>query len=93
MPEASMLALRIDNGRLSRLPPQTDDGARARTEASVSRERRRRLLLDEARVRMDALSVRIPLAVAVEYVLGPLAGARWAGMADAGNAVGNGWEN
>jgi hypothetical protein len=39
------------------------------------------------------LSVRIPLAVAVVYVLGPLAGARWAGMADAGDAVGNGWEN
>jgi hypothetical protein len=51
-------------GRLSLLPPQREDGARARTEASVSKECRRRRLDDEARVRMEALSVRRLLAVA-----------------------------
>lgn len=60
----SMLALRTLSGRLSRLPPQTDDGARARTEASVSMDRLRLLLLDEASVRMEALSVSRLLAVA-----------------------------
>lgn len=89
----SMLALRTLSGRLSRLPPQTEDGARARTDASVSIDRRRRLLLDDARVRMDALSVSSPLAVAAVYVLGMPVGARWAGIADAGELVGNGWLN
>lgn len=64
MPVASMLALKTLRGKLSRLPPQRDEGARARTEASVSRDRRRRRLLDDASVRMDALSVRRLLAVA-----------------------------
>lgn len=59
-----MLALRTLSGRLSRLPPQTDDGARARTEASVSMDRLRLLLLDDASVRIDALSVSRLLAVA-----------------------------
>lgn len=58
------------SGRLSRLPPKTDDGASARTEASVSILLLRLRLLDEARVRMDALSVRRLLAVAEVYVVG-----------------------
>lgn len=88
-----MLALRTLRGRLSRLPPQRDDGARARTDASVSIDRRRPRLLDEAKVRMDALSVRRLLAVAVVYVFKWFAGIRCAGMADAGEAVGKGWLN
>ncbi len=86
----STFELRTLRGRLSRLPPQSDDGARARTEASVSMERRRRRLLDEASVKMEALSVKRLLAVAVEYVVGFPAGARCAGMAEAGEAVGKG---
>src|SRR5512142_738022 len=83
-----MFAERTESGRLSRLPPKTDDGARALTEASVSRDRRRRSLVEEASVRMEALSVRRLFAVAVEYVVGwpgAPAGARCGGMA------GNGW--
>lgn len=57
--------LRTLSGRLSRLPPKTDDGARARTDAFVSREFRRRRLEEEARVRIEALSVSILFAVAV----------------------------
>lgn len=60
-----MLALRTLSGRLSRLPPNKDEGAKARTEASVSIERRLRLFEEEARVRIDALSVRRLFAVAV----------------------------
>ena len=60
-----MLALSTLSGRLSRLPPHSEEGASARTDASVSMERRRRLLLDDARVRIDALSVSRLLAVAV----------------------------
>jgi hypothetical protein len=52
------------SGSDSRLPPQTDEGAKARTEALVSREFRRRRLDDEASVKIDALSVRILFAVA-----------------------------
>jgi hypothetical protein len=59
-----MFALRTLSGKLSRLPPQSDEGARARTDASVSRERLRRRLLDDAKVRIDALSVSKLLAVA-----------------------------
>ena len=59
-------ALKTLNGKLSRLPPQREDGARARTDASVSMERRLRRLPDDARVRMEALSVKRPLAVAAE---------------------------
>jgi hypothetical protein len=62
----STVALRTLSGRDSRLPPKMEEGARARTEASVSRERRRRRLEEEARVRMEALSVRRLLAVAEE---------------------------
>jgi hypothetical protein len=47
-------------------------------------------LLDEARVRMDALSVRRLLAVAVVYVVRWFGGMRCVGIADAGEAVGNG---
>jgi hypothetical protein len=93
MPDASTLALRMLRGRLSRLPPHKDDGARARTEASVSMERRRRRLLEDASVRMEALSVRRLLAVADWYVVGFVAGARCAGIAEAGDAVGKGWLN
>lgn len=60
-----MLALRTLSGSDSRLPPNSDEGARARTEALVSRELRRRRLLDEASVKIEALSVRILFAVAM----------------------------
>lgn len=93
MKDGSILALSTLRGRLSRLPPHSDDGARARTDASVSIERRRPRLLDEARVRMDALSVRRLLAVAVVYVVRWFGGMRCAGIADAGEVVGNGWVN
>lgn len=63
-------ALSTLNGKLSRLPPNTDDGARARIEALVSREFRRRRFEDDARVRMEALSVKRLLAVAEMYVVG-----------------------
>lgn len=62
--------LRTLSGRLSRLPPKTDDGAIARIEALVSSELRRRRFDDDASVRMDALSVSRPLAVAAWYVTG-----------------------
>jgi hypothetical protein len=62
--DVSILALSTLRGKLSRLPPQTEDGARALTEASVSIERRRRRLLEDARVKIEALSVRSPFAVA-----------------------------
>lgn len=87
-----MLPLRTLSGRLSLLPPQREEGASARTEALVSREWRRWRLDDEARVRMEALSVRRLFAVAVVYVVGwPLfeSGARWEGIAEAGGEEGN----
>jgi len=56
--------LRTLSGRDSRLLPKSEEGAMARTEASVSRERRRRRLEEEARVRIEALSVRMLFAVA-----------------------------
>lgn len=59
------LALSTLSGRLSLLPPKREDGASARMEALVSREFRRRRFDDDARVRMEALSVKILLAVAV----------------------------
>jgi hypothetical protein len=95
-PTPSIVALRTLSGRDSRLPPKSDEGARARTDASVSKERRRRRLEDDARVRMEALSVRRLLAVAAEYVVGcpPLLlgmGVRCDGMAEAGELVGKGW--
>jgi hypothetical protein len=52
-------------GKLSRLPPKTEDGAKARTEALVSKEFRRRRLEELARVRMEALSFKALFAVAV----------------------------
>jgi hypothetical protein len=61
----STLALRTLSGRLSRLPPHREEGASARTEASVSRERRLRRLELDASVRIEALSVRRLFAVAV----------------------------
>jgi hypothetical protein len=69
------------SGSDSRLPPQTDEGGMARTEASVSMLLRRRFE-DEASVRMLALSVSRLLAVAELYVLG-CASDRWRGMAEA----------
>ena len=54
------------SGSDSRLPPKTDDGAKARTEAFVSREFLRWFLEDEARVKMEALSVSMLFAVAAE---------------------------
>lgn len=65
-PVPSIVALSTLSGSDSRLPPNRDDGASARTEASVSRERRRRRLDEEARVKIEALSVRRLFAVAVE---------------------------
>ena len=59
-----MLALSKLKGRLSLLPPHTEEGAIARTEASVSIDRRRRRLLDDASVRIEALSVNRLFAVA-----------------------------
>jgi hypothetical protein len=61
----SIFALRTLRGRDSRLPPNNEDGARARTDASVSMDRLLRRFEDEARVRIDALSVRRLFAVAV----------------------------
>jgi hypothetical protein len=66
----STFALRTLRGRLSRLPPNNEDGASARTDASVSIDLRLRLFEEDARVRMDALSVSKLLAVAVLYVAG-----------------------
>ena len=60
-----MFAERTDRGRDSREPPKREEGARARMEALVSRELRRRRLDEEARVRIEALSVRMLFAVAV----------------------------
>jgi hypothetical protein len=54
------------SGSDSRLPPKTEDGARARTEALVSREFLRRFLDEEASVKMEALSVSMLFAVAAE---------------------------
>lgn len=91
----SMFELSTLNGRLSRLPPNKDEGARARTDASVSIDLLLLLFEDDASVRMEALSVSRLLAVAVPYVAGcpPLPwGARCAGRA-VGGEVGNWWEN
>jgi hypothetical protein len=66
----SIFALKTLNGRLSRLPPNNDEGANARTDASVSMDLRLRLFEEDARVRIEALSVRRLFAVAVLYVAG-----------------------
>jgi hypothetical protein len=55
---------RTESGSDSRLPPNMDAGARALTEAFVSRELRRRRLEEDASVRIEASSVRTLLAVA-----------------------------
>lgn len=64
------LALSTLSGNDSRLPPNNDEGARARIEAFVSKEFRRRLFDEEASVKTEALSVSRLLAVAVLYVVG-----------------------
>lgn len=87
----SIFALSTLSGRLSRLPPNKEDGARARTDASVSMDLLLRLFEEDARVSIEALSVRRLFAVAVLYVAGcpPLPwGTRWAGIAWRGE-VGN----
>jgi hypothetical protein len=53
------------SGSDSRLPPKTEEGAKARTDALVSSELRRRRLEEDASVKIDALSVKILFAVAV----------------------------
>ena len=58
----------------------------------MSSEFRRRRLDDEARVRMEALSVKMLLAVAVLYVAGwpqLVCGTRCDGTAEAGGEEGN----
>jgi hypothetical protein len=62
--EGSTMPLRTLSGRLSRLPPNIDAGARARIEALVSAEFRRRRFEDDASVKMEASSVRMLFAVA-----------------------------
>ena len=52
------------------LPPYTDEGARARTEAFVSSEFLRRRLDEDAKVMTEALSERRLFAVADVYVMG-----------------------
>lgn len=61
----SILELRTLKGKLSREPPQIEDGAMARTEASVSKDLRRLLLLEEANVSIEALSESRLFAVAM----------------------------
>lgn len=57
----------------------------------MSIDLRRRRLLDDARVNIEALSVSKLFAVAVEYVVGLFGGAKCAGIAEAGDAVEKGW--
>lgn len=53
-----------ESGRDSRLPPNMDPGARAFIDALVSTEFLRRRFDEEARVRIEASSVRTLFAVA-----------------------------
>ena len=53
------------SGRLSRLPPKTEEGASPRTDALVSNELRRRRFEELARVSTEALSFKALFAVAV----------------------------
>lgn len=85
--------LRTLSGRLSRLPPKTEEGANPRTDALVSRELRRRCLDELAKVRREALSVKALFAVAALYVIAWLWGTRCGGTAVAGEVGGNWWEN
>jgi hypothetical protein len=82
----STLLLRTLRGRDSRLLPQSEDGARARTEAFVSKELRRRRFEEDARVIIEASSLRTPFAVAATKLFG--FGAKWLGTADAGGEIG-----
>ena len=52
------------SGSDSRLPPHTEDGAKARTDALVSTELRRRRFEEDASVKIEALSVSMLFAVA-----------------------------
>lgn len=72
---------RIDSGSDSREPPNMDAGASARIEALVSRLLRRLRLEEDARVMIEASSVRTLFAVAMWYVAGWLWGTKWAGTA------------
>jgi hypothetical protein len=63
-PSPSTVADSTERGSDSRDAPKMEDGASARTDASVSRLWRRRRFEEEARVRMEALSVRMLFAVA-----------------------------
>lgn len=65
-----IFALNTDNGRDSLLPPKTDDGANAFTEAFVSKLFRLLLFVEDANVRTLASSVSRLFAVAIEYVCG-----------------------
>ena len=71
-PEAEWIMVpdRTERGSDSRLPPNIEAGARAFMDALVSTEFRRRRFEDDARVRIEASSVRTLLAVAVWYVVG-----------------------
>lgn len=60
----------MERGRDSREPPNMDAGARARIDAFVSRLLRRRRFEEEARVIIEASSVRTLFAVAIWYVAG-----------------------
>jgi hypothetical protein len=88
-----VLPLRTLSGRLSRLPPKTEDGANPRTDALVSRELRRRRLDELAKVRREALSVKALFAIAALYVIVWFWGTRCEGTAVAGEVEGNWWEN
>ena len=89
--EGSTMPLSTLKGRLSRLPPNIEAGARARMDALVSTEFRRRRFEDDASVRMEASSVKTLFAVADVYVVGWTWGAKWADAAVAGGVeVGNG---
>jgi len=68
--DEGIFALKTLRGRLSRLPPNNEEGARARTEASVSIDLLLLLLEEDASVRIEALSVKRMFAVAVLYVEG-----------------------
>ena len=83
-PAPMIVPERTERGSDSRLPPNMEAGARAFIEALVSTELRRRRLEEDARVRIEASSVRMLLAVAEWYVVGCPWGARCAGTAVAG---------
>ena len=65
-----MVPERTDNGSDSRLPPNMEAGGIAFIEAFVSTEFRRRRLEEDAKVRIEASSVRTLFAVADWYVVG-----------------------